>query len=322
MTYIPHEASDDEVRRLIGVLDSLVDGEGAMEALIAIGPRAVPFLEHFLFASPPRSIYPPRCRAVRALGSLGAYQSLIKYLQGYVRPTDSAVLFAEDAVRSAAGRELMRYESPATFQVLCDAVKQRATSGLIQALSQYHWPESVPLLFELLEDDLCRRDAMDGLRLLPEPAMAYAVLLLRGCTPLAIEGPTASRRRRATLQLLVEFGIRMKGWPELRVFLQDEDRDCVLSAATLGMSFAPAAERPAIVQAVLEASKNMNWAQETAATELLDKWPQVAHSVAREIHGQYERTGEKPNWLSPFWRILHHLLGAELQTKQGGATRQ
>ncbi len=319
MTNLPHDTLDDAILRLIGMLDSLIDGEGAMEQLIEVGPRAVPFLEHFLLESPPRSLSPPRCRAVRALGSLGAYSSLIKYLQRYTCPSDAAVLFAEDAVRSAAGRELMGYESSATFRVLCDATKQRATGGLIQALSQYRWPESVPILFELLEDDLCREDATEGLRLVPDAARAYALLLLHGSTPQAIEGPTASRRRRTTLQLLVEFGIRMSEWSDLRMFLEDDDRDCVLSAATLGMSFAPAAERPAIVKAVIEASKGMNWAQETIATELLDRWAPVARAVAREIHGQHDGRGEKPNWLSPFWRLLHHLLGDEFKGKRHDA---
>ena len=319
MTNVPHETSDDTIRRLVGTLDSLVDGEGAMEQLIAIGPRAAPFLERFLVESPARSLSLPRCRAVRALGALYAFSGLIRYLRKYVRPSDPVVLFAEDAVRSAAGRELMQNETPATFQVLRDAVKQRATSGLIEALAQYRWPESVPLLFELLEDDLCRQGAMEGLRLMPEAAKAYAILLLRGSTPQAIEGPTASRRRRTTLQLLVEFGIRMSEWSDLRMFLEDEDQYCVLSAATLGMSFAPAAERPAIVQAVIEASKEMNWAQETMATELLDRWAPVAHAVAREIYGQHEGRGEKPNWLSPFWRLLHHLLGDEFKGKQHDA---
>lgn len=311
-----HGPSDETIQRLIGTLDSLLDGEGAMEQLIAVGPRAIPFLEYFLLESPPRALYPPRCRAVRALGALGAYSILIKYLRRYIPPSDSTVLFAEDAVRSAAGRELMRYESPATFHVLCNAVKQRATSGLVQALSQYHWPECVPLLFELLEDDFCREDAKAGLRLVPEAARAYAVLLLRGCAPLTIDGPGASRRRRATLELLVELGIRMNEWPDLRVFLGHDDRDCVISAATLGMSSASAEERPVIVKAVIEASKDMNWAQETAAVELLDKWPQVARSVAREIYGEHKARGEKPNWLSPFWRILHHLLRPEMPGKQ------
>ncbi len=319
MTNTFHRPSDEEIERLIDALDSLVDGEGAMDRLIAIGPHAAPFLERFLVEYPPRSLSLPRCRAVRALGALYSFSSLIKYLRKYVRPGDSVVLFAEDAVRSAAGRELMQYANPATFRVLRDAIKQRATSGLIEALAQYRWPESVPLLFELLEDDLCREDAKAGLRLVPEPAKAYAFLLLRGCTPLAIDGPAASRRRRATLELLAEFGIRMNEWPDLRRFLEHEDRDCVLSAATLGLSFAPMTERPAIVNAVIEASKNMNWAQETLATDLLDKWPQVARSAARGIYGKHKGRGEKPNWSSPFWRILHHLLRDELPGRQHDA---
>lgn len=319
MTNTFHGPSDEAIERLVGALDSLVDGEGAMDQLIAIGPRAAPFLERFLIESPPRSLSLPRCRAVRALGALYAYSSLIKYLRKYVRPCDSVVLFAEDAVRSAAGRELMQYENPATFEVLRDAVKQRATSGLIEALAQYRWPESVSLLFDLLEDDLCREDAKAGLHLVPEAAKAYAILLLRGCTSLAIDGPVASRRRRATLELLAEFGIRMNEWPEFRRYLEHEDRDCVLSAAILGMSFAHLTERPAIVKAVIEASKNMNWAQETLATDLLDRWLQVARSAAREIYGQHKGRGEKPNWSSPFWRILHHLLGDELPGRQHDA---
>ncbi len=316
MTNSFHRPSDEAIERLIGALDSLVDSEGAMEQLIAIGPHAVPALERFLVESPPRSLSLPRCRAVRALGALYSFSSLIKYLRRYVRPSDSVLLFAEDAVRSTAGRELMRYENPATFQALRDAVKQRATSGLIEALAQYRWPESVPLLFELLEDDLCREDAKAGLRLVPEAAKPYSILLLRGCASLALDGPGASRRRRATLELLTEFGIGMNEWSDLRKFLEHEDRDCVLSAATLGMSFAPVTERPAIVRAVIEASKNMNWAQETAANDLLDKWPQVARSVAKGIYRQRKGMGEKPKWLSPFWRIIHHVLGGELPGTQ------
>jgi hypothetical protein len=319
MTNTLHGPSDEAIERLIGALDSLVDGEGAMDQLIAAGPRAAPFLERFLVESPPRSLSLPRCRAVRALGALYAFSSLIKYLRECERPSDSVVLFAEDAVRSAAGRELMRYENPATFQVLCDAVKQRATSGLVEALAQYRWPESVPVLFELLEDDFCREDAKAGLRLVPEAAKAYAILLLRGSTPLAIDGPSASRRRRASLQLLVEFGITMNEWLDLRKFLWDEDRDCVVSTATLGMSCARPAERAVIAAVVIEASEKMNWAQETETVEILDKWPQVARAAAREIRAQREKNGEKPNWLSPFWRILHHLLGDELTGNQHDA---
>lgn len=313
------DAPNDAIERLIVVLDSLIDGDQAAEQLISLGQRVIPAVERFLLASRPKSISVSRCRAVRILGALGAYSSLIRYLRESVRPSDATVLFAEDAVRSAAARELIGHESSATFRILRDAVKQRPTSGLVQALSAYQWPESVPLLFDLLEDDLCREDAKEGLRKVPDGARAYAILLLRGLTELSICGSNASRRRRATLQLLVELGIGMNEWPDLREFLEDADRDCVISAATLGLRCAPAAERPAIVAALIEASAGMNWAQETEAVELLDRWPLLARQVAREVHARCAGRGEKPNWLSPFWRVLYHMLGTEMQEQKHGA---
>jgi hypothetical protein len=313
------DAPNDAIERLIVVLDSLIDGDQAAEQLISLGQRVIPAVERFLLASRPKSISVSRCRAVRILGALGAYSSLIRYLRESVRPSDATVLFAEDAVRSAAARELMGHESSATFRILRDAVKQRPTSGLVQALSAYQWPESVPLLFDLLEDDLCREDAKDGLREVPDGARAYAILLLRGLTELSICGSNASRRRRATLQLLVELGIGMNEWSDLRGFLEDEDRDCVISAATLGLRCAPTAERLPIVAALIEASAGMNWAQETEAVELLDKWPLLARQVAREVHARCAGRGEKPNWLSPFWRVLYHILGTEMQELKPGA---
>ena len=155
---------------------------------------------------------------------------------------------------------------------------------------------------------------------MPEAARAFAVLLLRGLTQLSIQSSNASRRRRYTLQLLVEFGIHINEWPDLRGFLQDKDSDCVISAATLGLNCAPAAERPSIVAAVIEASAGMNWAQETEAVDLLDKWPQLSRQVAREIRAQHEIRGEKPNWISPFWRVLLHVLGAEMKEQKRGAS--
>jgi hypothetical protein len=315
MTDPAHNVSDEAIEQMIAALDSLVDGDRAAEQLISCGKRVIPAVERFLVESRPRSISVSRCRAVRVLGALGAYLSLTRYFRENMRPNDAAVLFAEDAVRSAAARELMDYESPATFRVLLDAAKQRPTSELVQALSQYRWPESVALLFALLEDDLCREDAKQGLRKVPEAARAYAVLLLRGLTQLSIEGSNASRRRRSTLQLLVELGINMNEWPDLRKFLGDEDRDCVVSAATLGLQNASAAERPSIIAALIDASGGMNWAQETGAVELLDKWPTLARQAARHMRAQSQMRGEKPNWLSPFWRILHHVLGDEILEK-------
>jgi hypothetical protein len=114
---------------------------------------------------------------------------------------------------------------------LLDATRQRATGGLVQALGAFRRHESVPLLFELLEDDLCRVDVLAELRNVPDAAQPYAILLLRGCTGTPIRGTISSRRRRSTLQLLVDFGISEGEWLEIRQYLHDEDLDCVIAAA-------------------------------------------------------------------------------------------
>lgn len=307
---------DRSIQEAIGELNSLAGGESAVEKVVAFGKPAVPHLEHFLLDSPPRTIAIPRCRAVRALSELGAYSVLLKYFSLYERPADSAVLFAEDAVRSAAAKELAQVGSEEVYQVLLDAARGRATGGLVEALGAFGRHESVPLLFELLEDDLCRADALAELRKVPDAAQPYAILLLRGCTGTPIDGTISSRRRHCTLQLLVDFGISEGDWPEIREYLLDEDFDCAIAAARLGLSLAGNVERECIVEALIGASARMNWAQEMEVMEILDQVRSAAQAVARVFASRRRLEREKPNWRSPFWRILHHVLGSELQCER------
>ncbi|MGO9412571.1 MAG: hypothetical protein ACLQCB_17705 [Spirochaetia bacterium] len=297
------------IQEAISKLDSLMGSESAVEGVVAFGKQAIPHLEHFLLDCPPRTVFIPRCRAVRALGELGAYSVLTQYFERYQRPADSAVLFAEDAVRSAAAKELAQVHNDEVYRVLLEAAKQRATSGLVQALGAFCRHESAPLLFELLEDDLCRTDAMTELRKVPEATQPYAVLLLRGCTETLIQGSIATRRRRSTLQLLSEFGICERDWPEIRDHLRDENLDCVIATARIGFSVAPASAAETIAEALIEASARMNGAQELEVAELLDRHRAVARPVARTLAMRHTGEGERPNWLSPFWRILYHVLG-------------
>lgn len=304
---------DRLIQEAVSELDSLMGNESAVEGVVTFGKQAIPHLEHFLFDCPPRTISIPRCHAVHALGELGAYSILLEYFLRYKRPADPAVLFAEDAVRSAVARELAQIHSGEIYQVLLNATRERATSGLVQALGAFRRHESVPLLFELLEDDLCRIDSIAELRKVPEAAQPYAILLLRGCTEIPIQGSIAARRRRSTLRLLGDFGISNRDWPDIQNYLHDEDLDCAIAAARIGFSFAPDSDREKICEALIEDSARMNWAQEMEMIELLDQYTPVAQVVARAFLNRRRDEGEKPNWLSPFWRILRHILGDELQ---------
>ena len=304
---------DAQVEDLIAALDSLVDGELAVAMLVARGDRAVPYLEHFLLAGSPRTVALPRCRAVHALEELGAYSALISYFRECELPRDAQVLFAEDAVRSAVARALIGWKCEEVFRVLLDAARQRATGGLIFALGEFHRSESIPLLFEVLEDDLCREEAKDGLRKISETARQYAILSIRGQTDTQLHGPSALRRLRATLQLLGEFGVLPGEWQDLRNLLLERDADVVISVANIGSAIGSNDDQPKILQALFRISDHLNWAQEDQVGTILDAHQELAHEIAGAIASQRRTRGERPNWLVPFWRILRHVLGVELE---------
>jgi hypothetical protein len=305
--------SDAQIEHLIAALDSLMDGELAVTMLVACGQRAVPYLEHFLLVGPPRTIALPRCRAVHALGELGAYSALISYFCEYELPRDAAVLFAEDGVRSAVARELLRWKSDEVFHVLLDAARQRATGGLVLALGEFHRSESVPLLFDALEDDLCCEEAKDGLRKVSEIARPYAILSIRGSTDTRLNGPSALRRLRATLQLLGEFGVSPEEWQDLRHFLLEKDADVVIATASIGSLIGLDNDRPQILQALFRISDHLNWVQEDQITRLFDTHRELACKIARTIAEERRMRGEQPNWLASSWRILRHVLGRDLE---------
>jgi hypothetical protein len=88
-------------------------------------------------------------------------------------------------------------------------------------LGEFRRPESVPLLFAVLEDDFCREDAKAALRKVPTEACHYAILSIRDLTDTPLTGPATLRRHRATLQLLGELGISADEWSDIRRFLEE-----------------------------------------------------------------------------------------------------
>lgn len=306
------EVPDERIERLISVLCSLIDGEGAIGPLVSFGNRAVPHLLSFLIDEPPHSMPQPRCWAVQVLGEIGAYTALQSYLRSYARPENGWVMLAEDTVRSAAAYELSRVKSEENFQILLDATRQRASQGLVQALAEYERNETIPIMFDLLEDDLCREDARIALLKVPGKARAYAVLLLRGHSHLGFRGPAAVRRRRGVLKLLNELGIEKDYWRELEPFLADEDADCAIETARIGLSFADDIEDTEIILNLLYASSRMSGSQELETTKILDVHPEIARQICRRIASRQTIVPHSTELKEPSWRILRHVLGNDV----------
>jgi hypothetical protein len=312
MTDSEPEALEQRIAALVESLDSIIDGDRTAEALIVIGQRSVPFLERYLLYGQPRSLPLPRCRAVRALGELGAWSVLIAYFRQYQRPEDATTLFAEDSVRSAAARELMRWKSDDVYRTLLDASRQRMTNGLILALGEFLRPESVPLLFTAMEDDLCREEAKAALRKVPDIAQQYALLSVRGTVRSELYELSGLSRRRATLRLLDEFGVAAEEWRDLRDFLQDADTDVVIATAQIGFRVAPTQDYRDIAKALFRVSSHLNWAQEDDMCRLLNDHREIARELAHDLVRERKLRGEQPNWIVPAWRVLKHILKGEL----------
>lgn len=316
---IDQRAREPIVRQL-EALDSLTNGEHALDELVRCGQEAVPFLAAYLLNGKLKSVAIPRCRAARALGELGAYATLAIYFQQYRKPDDSVLAFAEDAVRSVAAQELLHWKSPDAFQVLLTATRQRATAGLVLALGEFARAESVPVLFEVLEDDICREQATASLLKLPDAARSYAILTIRGATTTDIRSPFSTRRKRATLQLLRQTGINPTEWPDLRGYLWDDDPDVVLAAGQLGFTAANECERKGILMALFSAAFEFNCFQEDEFTILCDAYPEIARAIAADIVARQKGCGIRPNWTPPLWRILNHILGNQIAELSGTNT--
>jgi len=308
MNPAPYQDSEQTIEQLINSLESLVDGNRAEAVLLTRGSAVIEPLARYLLSGPPRTISLPRCRVVRILGELGAYSTLIAYFRDQPLPEDPAVLFAEDAVRSEAAKELAQWKTEDSFQVLLHAVGIRATSGLVSALGEFRCSESIPSLFTLLEDDLCRDAAMESLRQMSNAAHQYGILLLRGRTDCPIHGPASVRRLRAVLHLFTEFELSPSEWSDLSPSLTATDPEVVITTAGIGLRIGSVGDRKEIFEALLRVSRFVNWSQENTIEALLDTDRDLASQVASKFVHQQFASRENVKWLDPSWRILKHAL--------------
>lgn len=279
------EIAEADITRLIESLNSLYDGELAVDALVGYGERTIPQLRDFLLRGRPSVVHQPRKRAVRALAELGAKEVLVEYLTMPKPIADAQVRFGEEAVENTAGRALAAWKTEDVFQVLLDVARSRKLPGVIEALGQFGRPEAIPFLIAALGDDVARRDAEHGLRGIGEAARAELIEAARTPDPSRREeSPASLARRRSALRILVSLPATAETCSKLRSLLYDEDGEIAVSAAAIALRIGHESDKQFAVQRLIQLLPGANWLlQSEIETCLLEYFPIAGPAIRREI---------------------------------------
>ncbi len=297
---------DPEVTRLVRALQSLVDGESAIDELVACGPPAVPALREFLLNGRISSVPQPRMWAAEALARLEARDVLIEYLEAPDRATDAQLSFGEDAVRNTAARHLGRWHDEHTFAVLLRLCERRLLPGVIEALAGFERAAAMPCLDRALEDDFCRTPAEEGLRRMGPAARGHLVFSAISALPDAEkETPSSLGRRRRAAAMLADMGVDARDWGELRRLLDEQDPELLVSAAHIATACAGPEDRAAAAAVLVGKLGAVPWhAQEDAEAALLALAPESIPAIQAEL----SRRAARPPLVRASDEVLRMLL--------------
>ncbi|WP_050421051.1 HEAT repeat domain-containing protein [Bradyrhizobium tropiciagri] len=160
------DPDQNQEKKLSSALSSLTalhrDCGGVLE-VVAIGERAIPALKELLFEREPSGLYQVRCRAVQALGMIGAFDVIEEFLRRSKPADDPVERVGDDAVISAAALAMARKGDLRTFTILRGLASRRPLIGVISALASYQRCEAVPVLINALGEDECRHAAESAL---------------------------------------------------------------------------------------------------------------------------------------------------------------
>jgi hypothetical protein len=236
-----------QAEQLVAALDNLMEGEGVVTALVALGASAIGPLRRFLLEGRPSTVYQPRRWAVRALGGLDARDVLIEYLS-LPAAADPQLRFAEEAVQNAAIREFLRWPSAETTAYLLGLSRKKMRAGLVEVFGKLRLVEAIPYLDRALQADCDRLAAEEALIAIGTPARE--ALILSATTKLPeddIESPSSLRRRRSALHVLAAIGIRREDWPKVKSLVQEEDAEIVAYGCMLAVKAGAVDDRETVI---------------------------------------------------------------------------
>lgn len=277
---------DDDIARLIRWLQSLVEGQSAVEELVACGAKAIEPLREFLLSGRIVSVPQPRMWAVDALAGLRARTIIVEYLRAPSRASDPVLRLAEEAVRNTAARKLGLWEDQETFAVLLDLGRDRLLPGIVESLAKFARSEAIPILDRALEDDFCRAAAEEGFRKIGP--QARRALLYSALTPLPDandEWPSSRRRRRSALALLTDIGVEPQAWAEVRTLLAEHDPEIIVRVAQVASVAAGSDDRAAAAARLVDCLAELPWyVREDARAALLALAPESVAPITAALN--------------------------------------
>jgi len=289
--------TDAEINRYMKELDSLKQGEGAVEKLIACGHPAIEPLRRFLLAGEPRVLYHTRRWAVEALAGLGAKDILIEYLKQERDIPDPAVRLGEEAVKSAAAQKLIEWPSEEVIQVLIGIAQEGCLPGVLEALGELKEPKAIPFLVKALEDDVCRPAAEDALRKIGRPAASVLIQATIASYPnRESEEPSSLLRRRCAVSLLEELGVSKNKWGLLRPLLYEVDDKILTAVFKIAVSVAGVKDKETAFRRLIEILQNADWyVKGEIENALIDEFEGIKQTMEEEILRRHKQLKGDPD---------------------------
>ncbi len=308
--------SSVEIKRYMKELDSLKEGEGAVEKLIACGHSAIEPLKQFLLAGAPRVLYHTRRWAVEALAGLGAKEILLEYLKQERDIPDPAVRLGEEAVKSAAAQKLIGWPSEEVIQVLIGIAQEGCLPGALEALGELKRPEAIPFMVKALEDDVCRPIAEDALRRIGRPAESALIQAVISPHPnRESEEPSSLLRRRCAVGLLAELGVSKDNWGLLRPLLHEVDDEILTTIFKIAVIVATVKDRETAFRRLIGILQNADWyVKGEIENALVDGFEAIKPTLEEEVLRRHKRTKENPD------SVLISLLNVKRRAKNCAKT--
>lgn len=197
----------EDVRRAIGKLTSLHDGDMGVIETVACGKRAVPALRSVLFNREPSGLYETRRRAVEALARLHAHDVLIDYLRTPRDITDPIEQTGEEAVINAVARALAESRDAGVVPPLLELSERQPLAGVVEALGKLRYIKALPYFIRALAEDFTRPAAEAAIRKFgPQARDVLLETAIRRVPSDEQESVSSKRRRRSALELYAELG--------------------------------------------------------------------------------------------------------------------